>query len=261
MPIDSICSGCGKSLRVGDEFLGRKARCPVCQTIYVVSSSSIQGSIAETTYAQPSIESLPNAVLADAQPDFRSDQPTQYDAVSKPDASNGILPSIRPIEPSLFYVRTPSSSVYGPADSATVDEWILQGRLDDTCHVRVQDSEQWIGIPAWRYQQRASSPTNSFSSEASHFVAPIAANQSSVSPSSGNGAIVLVAGILSWVLCPGIAAAIAVVMGMNSLKSIRRGEGPASERTLILIGLWLGILNLAAIAGSIGLTILIAINS
>ncbi len=38
MPIDTKCPGCGRLLRVGDEHLGRQARCPACSTIYVVPS-------------------------------------------------------------------------------------------------------------------------------------------------------------------------------------------------------------------------------
>lgn len=36
MTIESLCPGCGSSLRVADEHAGQQARCPACQTIYVV---------------------------------------------------------------------------------------------------------------------------------------------------------------------------------------------------------------------------------
>ncbi|MDX1948262.1 MAG: hypothetical protein SFU86_22920 [Pirellulaceae bacterium] len=36
MPIETICQGCSKRLRVGDEHAGKTARCPQCQTIYTV---------------------------------------------------------------------------------------------------------------------------------------------------------------------------------------------------------------------------------
>ncbi|MEO8494474.1 MAG: DUF4190 domain-containing protein [Planctomycetota bacterium] len=36
MAIETICRGCARKLRVGDEFAGRKARCPHCKTIYTV---------------------------------------------------------------------------------------------------------------------------------------------------------------------------------------------------------------------------------
>ncbi len=37
MPIETICPGCGRKLRVGDEFAGKQARCPVCNEIYSVA--------------------------------------------------------------------------------------------------------------------------------------------------------------------------------------------------------------------------------
>lgn len=36
MPIETMCPGCGRKLRVGDEFAGKQARCPVCNEIYSV---------------------------------------------------------------------------------------------------------------------------------------------------------------------------------------------------------------------------------
>lgn len=41
MPVDNKCPGCGRLLRVGDEYVGRQARCPACSTIYVVPSVPI----------------------------------------------------------------------------------------------------------------------------------------------------------------------------------------------------------------------------
>lgn len=40
MPIESLCPGCGSSLRVADEHAGQQARCPACQTVYVVPSGT-----------------------------------------------------------------------------------------------------------------------------------------------------------------------------------------------------------------------------
>jgi hypothetical protein len=40
MPIETQCTTCGKTLRVGDEHAGSQARCPVCNTVYTVPSSS-----------------------------------------------------------------------------------------------------------------------------------------------------------------------------------------------------------------------------
>ena len=40
LSIDTICSGCSKRLRVGQEHAGKQARCPQCQTIYIVPDSA-----------------------------------------------------------------------------------------------------------------------------------------------------------------------------------------------------------------------------
>ena len=36
MPIETKCTTCGKTLRVGDEHAGSQARCPACSTVFVV---------------------------------------------------------------------------------------------------------------------------------------------------------------------------------------------------------------------------------
>lgn len=38
--IDTLCSGCGKHLRVAAEYAGKKARCPHCQLVYTVPAES-----------------------------------------------------------------------------------------------------------------------------------------------------------------------------------------------------------------------------
>jgi hypothetical protein len=43
MPIETICAGCARKLRVADEHAGKKARCPNCGTIYSVPASPFAG--------------------------------------------------------------------------------------------------------------------------------------------------------------------------------------------------------------------------
>ena len=40
MPIEVQCDGCGKTLRVGEEFAGQQAKCPSCQNIFTVPDAS-----------------------------------------------------------------------------------------------------------------------------------------------------------------------------------------------------------------------------
>jgi hypothetical protein len=266
MPIDSICSGCGKMLRVADDFAGRKARCPICGVIYVVGDAGTQAAAvdsgnAETTYVQP----IDSNSLQGMEPLASSE------SLSSP-ISSPIAPAPSRINDE-FFVRTPNQSVYGPTDRQTVLDWIAQGRLDDSCHIRQSNSEQWIGLPAWRFQSKQQDPfANPFSvgavgsaqNESLQFKpAPNSLNQSAGYARSGNGIVVLILGIGSWILCPTflgalVCAIIAIALGLNELKRVRQGVSPASNRTPAMFGLWLGIINLVVLLGSIIAFVVIA---
>jgi hypothetical protein len=41
MPIETLCQGCGKRLRVADEHAGKLAKCPQCQAVYTVPQSPV----------------------------------------------------------------------------------------------------------------------------------------------------------------------------------------------------------------------------
>jgi hypothetical protein len=230
MPIDSSCSGCGKTLRVNDEFVGRKARCPSCGNVYVVGQASPTPpiahpipsvAVAETTYVVPGIE---------------SDSPSL------------------PMADQKYFVRTPNSMIYGPSDKAAVLDWIDQGRLDDTCHIREESSEQWLGLAAWRFQTRqgkapVSSPVQTAATGFGEV--PRSSVQSAGYAKSGNGTLVLVLGSLSWLLCPTviggwICAILAIVLASFEFNKIRNGQTPFKERWLVLLGMWLGIVHLVA---------------
>ena len=89
-------------------------------------------------------------------------------------------------------------------------------------------------------------------------------NQSAGYARSGNGIVVLILGIVSWILCPTFLGAIicaifAIVFGLNELKRVRQGISPASDRTPAMFGLWLGIINLVVLFGSVLAFVVIAI--
>ena len=93
---------------------------------------------------------------------------------------------------------------------------------------------------------------------------PVSSVQSLGYTKSGNGTIVLVLGLVSWVLCPTVIGAlicsiIATVFAMTELKKIREGISPSKEKSLVLIGLFLALANLAAISITIIAFVAIAI--
>lgn len=271
--MDSLCAGCGKTLRVNDEFVGRKARCPVCGLVYVVGGAamdqstqmpaSVDPAVVETSY-QPKNES--NAPILQPLEDSWSSLPTERPIDERPIDERPIEKSLGATEPTStsqapiqapmreakYFVRTPNAMVYGPSDTATVLNWITQGRLDDSCHIREEFSEQWIGIAAWRFQSRklqnpmarpiggASNPFGTI---------PNSAVQSAGYSKSGNGTVVLVLGIVSWILCPTFFGAVlcsilAIAFASNEFGKIRNGQSPDTEKTAVYIGLWLSIANL-----------------
>jgi len=259
---------------VDDEYAGRKARCPVCGTVYTVGGSpNLQSpeslnpaspADVETVYTQKNDSNSPQL---NPENDSWSSMPTSKpielplsipDAIalpidSAPISSPVVLNSALPIASVKYVVRTPNSMVYGPSTAETVHEWITEGRLDDSCHIREETSEQWLGIAAWRFQSRRkqnpmSAPgyqtTNQFGD------IPVSSVQSVGYAKAGNGGLVLILGLISWILCPtfigGIVCGIlAIVFGMTELKKIKNGQSPSKEKSVVLIGLLLAIANLA----------------
>ena len=273
MPIDSLCTGCGKTLRVNNEFAGRKARCPSCGNIYtagndpnIQSSTSLQASNpanAETAYVP---QSSANAPLAQTDADSWSSLPTArpvapQSGTDTPALNNKAVDKSSTVEslPTAdvalvkYFVRTPNSMIYGPSNAATVHDWLAEGRLDDSCHIREESSEQWLGIAAWRFQSRrqqnpfvtpGSQPSNQFGD------IPVSSVQSVGFTKAGNGGVVLILGLVSWVLCLTFFGAIvccilAIVFAMAELKKIKNGQSPSKERPIVLVGLLLAIANLA----------------
>ena len=280
MPIDSQCSGCGKTLRVNDEFVGRKARCPVCGLVYIAGGGQISPdpSIAETSYA-PQSDADESAKRQN--PDSWSSLPTEKPLekplekppvalpVDSTDATSGPPVSV-PVTPAKFFVRTPNTMVYGPSDRQSVLDWIDQGRLDETCHIREESSEQWIGIAAWKFQSRkAQNPMSNASGQTANYFGsvPVSTVQSAGYSQSGSGNVVLVLGMAGWLLCPTaigswVCSCLAIYFATIELAKIRNGESPSKEKAIVLIGMWLGIINLLAwVLGVIGLVIIAVISS
>ncbi|MGM0557163.1 MAG: hypothetical protein ACQEVA_12345 [Myxococcota bacterium] len=71
--------------------------------------------------------------------------------------------------------------------------------------------------------------------------------------------VTLALGILSWTLLPGITAWGGVITGWIELDKIKKGESPASNKTITQIGFWASVVNVALqfIGGCIAGAILI----
>jgi len=229
------------------------------------SNSDGNESIAETHYIAGSIPNPEREIQRTVPMGSPSSSASVNSFAEAPQGIAGPTRELAANLPPKYFVRTPSLVVYGPSEESVVLEWISQGRLDDTCHIRSESSSEWLGIPAWRFQLRQSRnafvETGTTSGAVNRksdnpFFVPVPRNQSAVYVRTGQGMIVLVLGIVSWVLCltaigAPICSVIAVILGIKELKAVREGRSQPSERPLALIGLCLGILNLIVTFGSI----------
>ena len=124
MDIETKCTGCGKLLTVAAEFAGRSARCPVCNTIYVVP--------------QPPVVEAPAANLP------ATDSPVAETTVGSP----------TPPLDSNWFMKTPEGPIYGPVQRIELLRWVRDGRVTHDCQLRPEDKSDWqaadIEFPALR---------------------------------------------------------------------------------------------------------------
>lgn len=231
MPIDSICTGCGRTLRVADEYAGHEAQCPACSSIYVVPTPP------DWSTAQP----VPAA-------QGRSEQP----------------PHLGISTYGLFYAITPRGAQYGPVDAATLARWGKEGRLNATCHVLPEHTSQRIPFSEWMAAHdhsvrsatmtaSANSPLQSNTDPGANAFGSIPASYSTttLNQKPGRGVVILVLAIASWFVCITLIgslplAAAALYMGIKDLGAMSRYEMSDQDRTITWIGVWLAGINIAA---------------
>ena len=216
MPVESICAGCGKRLRVADEYAGKKARCPSCGEIYMVPGGHDEGRESEPS----------EGISLDAA------TPTQY-------------------ETGQWYLQTPEQRIYGPVDRSQLDRWVREGRVSAGCFLRSgthgawQRAEELYGFlassagPAARAGNpfaAGATPDRSFASDAY-----TTGQQTYVEPHRGT--LILVLGILCWVISCPLLSVIAWWLGTADLRAMREGRMDPSGQGLTQAGQILGMVH------------------
>ena len=105
MPIQVLCTGCQARLKAPDTAVGKKIRCPKCQTVVGVSAAG----------------------ATDA-------------AASKSSADLGASTNKKPDQ---WFLQTPDGSQYGPVDRSELDQWYSEGRVSSECQLLKAGSTQW----------------------------------------------------------------------------------------------------------------------
>ncbi len=249
MAIESFCSGCGQRLRVGDEHLGKRARCPACGTEYVVGGGSAA-----------SVASTPQPNWPGGSP-LAAQEPAAL--VRGPEESPSLPPS--------FFAKTPNGEVYGPSDAATIERWTREGRLNPLCQVREGEFGAWVNLNEWlRSRHIASLPTdgspaiNPYADHSTAMGNPYAFQTTSTIQTDRSG-IVLTMGIVAWASTCGciyiswIFSVVGVVMARQEMAAYRMHAVRPESRTMTQIGFWLCVLQLLLIGILAGFFILLII--
>jgi phage FluMu protein Com len=219
MAITTTCSGCGKTLAVADEFAGRQARCPQCGQIYTVPSAPSAGSSPLTPLTGSPLPSANSGPFDLGNP---TSMPTQAASME-----TGVQ----------YWMKAPDGREYGPADNATLARWFSEGRVGPGYQIRAGESGHWQ--PASSFQAPVSGGSvNPYAT----YPAATGMGVTRQYPKSDQSGLVLAMGILSWIVCP-ICGVIAWVMGGQALKDMQQGTADPTNRGLVQVGYYLGMVN------------------
>ncbi|MFO7906527.1 MAG: GYF domain-containing protein [Planctomycetota bacterium] len=220
MPIETICEGCARRLRVPDEHAGKKARCPQCGTIYIVPASSDHAS-------------------SESKADRARDQNVEQDHVEQDHVEQDVEGSV-----DRWQLRTPDGHLYGPVPKEELDQWYAQGRIPPAAMVIREGERQWH-VATEIYPRLADARNEAERSHNPFAEEPRSTPRHAVSPRRPlphRGGTILVLALLGWFFCP-IFAPIAWSMGSGDLRSIRLGQMDPSGESLTQAGMILGMLE------------------
>jgi hypothetical protein len=216
MPVESICAGCGKRLRVADEFAGKKARCPSCGEIYMV--------------------------------------PAEHDEGREPEPSEGIFPEAATpteYETRQRYLQTPEQRIYGPVDRSHLDRWVREGRVSAGCFLRSGAHGAWQR--AEDLCEFLASSAGSAVRAGNPFAADATPGRSHASGTyttgpqtyaePHRGELILALGVVCWVISCPLLSVIAWWLGTADLRAMREGRMDPTGQGLTQAGQILGMVH------------------
>ena len=241
MPIETICKGCARKLRVADEYAGRKARCPHCKSVYEVPS-------------------VLGTLDADQLGSGHQDSDHQSDGFDLG------YPAAKTSSGEMWHMRTADGAVYGPATRSELDEWCREGRIAMDSELRQEGSTGWV--KAIGVYPSLAAPAATGVADTNPFAATATASNTfqSATPAQGyygqqhRGGMILTFGIISWVGCVsgcilvnlGFAIA-AWTMGRADLAAMRAGQMDPSGQGQTQTGMILGMVNVIVCAAGFAL--------
>ena len=211
MAIETKCPGCERTLRVGDENADKQARCPMCNTIYVVPGG-------ETAKPQPSTSETGDPWY------MKTPEGQIFGPVNRAELERWLTDGRISAECEL---RTRENQEWRPADE-------YFGVLSPKPQLATgQPSPVAVGPTA---QAREQSP---FRSGTPLAAGPTARHRFQV---PHRGGMILAFGILGWVFSCPVFAVMAWVMGTSDLREMRSGRMDSSGMGLTQAGHVLGMI-------------------
>jgi hypothetical protein len=219
MPIETICKGCARKLRVPDEHAGKKARCPQCGLIYVVP-----GSPAASTPTTPPTDKTASETPASAPQEAKQSAQVRWQ------------------------LRTTDGRVFGPVPKRELDEWYAEGRIPADAMLLSDGDPQWRSASEV-YPQLAGTRRglheqgNPFSDAATPTRSSTAYHVTSARHQLPHrGGVILTLAILGWVICP-VFAPFAWSMGAGDLRAMRLGQMDTSGQSMTQAGMIVGMIQ------------------
>ncbi len=248
MAIQTICAGCGRQLAVDDNYAGRTARCPACNHIYTVPFPN--------TPVEPLTGPTDGGVPLPPPPPGPGLSPTPPNPIGSEGAT-----SFTNSTPDQFWMLASNQMQYGPVDRETLNRWFSEGRVGPDYRIRLGDQGDWLPADQFRPSAQPSvgampGATPVFATGNPYAESPVSANPYATSPygiaqpgmprsypKADQSGIVLAMGILSWLVCP-IFGVVAWIMGSIGLKDIANGQVDPTNKGLMQVGYYMGMIHI-----------------
>ncbi len=231
MSIETTCTGCGKTLRVADEFAGRQARCPVCNNIYTVPG------VATTS---PASSSAADDEIGGGRWYMKTPEGQTYGPVDKSELDRWVAEGRVTAD---CEVRENESLQWQAADQAFP-------ALRPVTHIAAGGDASYATSSSYSGYRGGGTPG------AATAYSSAGAAQSSFTSSSHlvphRGGLILVLGILGFVVTCPILSIMAWVMGSQDLHEMRAGRMDPGGMGLTQAGQILGMIySVIAIIGAV----------
>jgi len=235
MAIETICQGCARKLRVGDEYAGKKARCPQCGMIYTVPG-----------------------IVVDHAPEVAP----AASATSGASANSG-----------RWQLRIPDGRVYGPVAKSELDQWVREGRITGACHLLRDGTQMWhpadtiypelaarTATPPVGSTSRGGNPFADTASDHPYSPSHVAQPMRRTRQTPHRGVLILVLAILGWAVCF-VFAPFAWAMGNTDLRAMRAGSMDPRGMGMTQAGMILGMIQTVLLLLLLVLAFLFALAS